>query len=237
MAKNKEATPHTYRKIFDFFNASVLHADCGEQCAPLNGGTPVCCDTENAIPIMQVAEWKHLRTRSKMWRNFKPHDAATLHITEELADSCKAAECRGVKKCERDNRSLACRTFPFFPYFSKDGEILGLSYYWSFEDRCWVISNLASVKQDFIDEFLKAFEILFADDQEERDVYVAYSATMRRVFSRWKRPIPLIGRNGDYHLIKPKGAGMKTVKAKKMPTFEPFTSKKAFKKAVKDAGW
>ena len=235
-AKKIDATPDTFRKVFEFFNASVMHADCGEQCAPLNGGTPVCCDTTNAIPIMQVSEWKHLRTRSNMWRSFKAHDAATLKITEELSSTCKAVECRGAANCERDNRSLACRTFPFFPYFTKEGKILGLSYYWNFEDRCWVISNMASVKQDFIDEFLRAFEILFEDDLEERQVYADYSANMRRVFSRWKRPIPVIGRNREYYLIKPKGTGIQVVTANKMPAFKPFTTKAAYKKAVKDAG-
>ena len=226
--------PYETKERAAIFDASVMPVDCGEKCAPLNGGIPVCCDTANAVPVMQVSEWKHLRTRSNMWRSFKAYDAATLKITKELDSSCKAAECRGAANCERDNRSLACRTFPFFPYFTKEGEILGLSYYWNFEDRCWVISNMALVQADFIDEFLRAYEILFADDPAEREVYVEHSSNMRRVFSRWKRPIPVIGRNREYYLVKPKGAGIQAVSANKMPTFEPFTSEAAYKKAVKE---
>jgi len=218
----KDATQGTYRTIFDFFDAPVMQVDCGKKCAPLNGGEPVCCDAHNAIPIVQKAEWKVLRARTKMWRAFKPFDATSQDIVDELSSSCKAVECRGARHCERDNRSLACRTFPFFPYFTKEGEILGLTYYWDFDDRCWVISNLAMVEQPFIDQFLEAYEILFADDPGERDVFVRYSATMRRVFSRKKRDIPVIGRGREYYLVKPKGAGIERVKAERMPAFPPF---------------
>ena len=173
---------------------------------------------------MQVAEWKQLKSQTKMWRRFKPYDAATEQIVEEIAESCKAVECRGARHCERDNRSLACRTFPFFPYFTKDGELLGLSVYWSFEDRCWVISNMASVEQKFIEQFLKAYRILFKDDPGEREVFVDYSATMRRVFSRWKRPIPVLSAKGEALLVLPKGGGIKKVALKKLPKFEPFLS-------------
>lgn len=235
MSKTKAATPDTFRKIFKFFNANVMHADCGEQCAPLNGGVPVCCDTENAIPVMQKAEWKHLRTRSKMWRKYKPDNAHAQKVVDELADSCKAAECRGAHRCERDNRSLACRTFPFFPYFTKDGKILGLAHYWSFEDRCWVISNMGGVTQDFVDEFIKAYKILFKADAEERQVFVDYSANMRRVFSRKKRPIYVIGRNLECYRIAPKGGGMEVLGADAFPSFEPFDSEASYKQAVKDS--
>ncbi len=236
MAKKKrEATRGTYRKIFDFFNAPVMHVDCGYKCAPLNGGEPVCCDTENAIPVVQMSEWKLLKSRTKMWRSFKAVDAAGRQVVEELDSTCKAVECQGARNCERDNRSLACRTFPFFPYITKEGEIIGLSYYWDFEDRCWVISNLELVEQPFIDEFLRAYETLFEDDPGEREVFVEHSANMRRVFSRWKRSIPVIGRNKEYFLIKPKGAGMDTITAAQLPMCEPFTSEAAYQKAIKEA--
>lgn len=225
MAKKKrEATPDTYHRIFEFFGAPVMQADCGQKCAPLNGGVPVCCDTQNAIPIMQVAEWRHLASRTKMWRGFKPRDAVSRKIVEDLSESCKAVECKGARHCERDGRSLACRTFPFFPYFTKDGEILGLSYYWTFEDRCWVISNLKGVEQTFIDQFLKAYAILFADDAEERRVFIDHSAAMRRVFSRWRRSIPVIGHDRQFYLVRPHNGGIDAVRADDLPTLAAFAA-------------
>lgn len=234
-SKKNQAKRGTYKRIFDFFNAPVMHVDCGYKCAPLNGGEPVCCSADNAIPVVQQSEWKLLRSRTDMWTGFKPNDAASRKIVEELDTSCKAIECKGARNCERDNRSLACRTFPFFPYIDKHGDIIGLSYYWDFEDRCWVISNMELVEQDFVDEFIRAYEILFDDDPGEYEVFCDHSASMRRVFSRWKRWFPVIGRDGDYFKVLPKGAGMKKIKAKDLPKLEPFTSDKAFAKAVREA--
>ena len=220
--KKREATPDTYREIFDFFDAPVTQVDCGKKCASLNEGAPVCCDTRNAIPIMHIAEWRHLKQRSDLWRGFKPFDSTSRKISDELHSSCKAVECKGALNCERDSRSLACRTFPFFPYFTKAGEILGLSHYWNFEDRCWMISNMAMVEQSFIDQFLKAYEILFEADPGERQVFVDHSASMRRVFSRWKRPIPVIGHDRQFYLVQPKDARILTVSAEDLPTLAAF---------------
>ena len=39
--------------------------------------------------------------------------------------------------------------------------MLGLSYYWEYEDKCWVISNLHLVTEEYKQQFLTAFEIIF----------------------------------------------------------------------------
>lgn len=223
--KDKErvgARPKTFRKIFDFFDASITKVDCGAKCAPLNDGTPVCCDIENAVPIVQVAEWKVLKSRTKMWKRYKPVCAVTRKMCAEISDHNKAIECRGAKHCERDNRSLACRTFPFFPYITREGEILGLTHYWTHEGQCWVMNNMQMVEQDFIDQCLKAYKILFKDDDEEYEVFLEHSASMRRVFSRKDRPIPVITPEKEYLLVLPKGAGVEKVDAAKIQGIVPF---------------
>lgn len=222
MTKPKEATPETYQNIYSFFDASVVDIDCGQKCKHLNGGVPVCCDTQNAVPIVQVAEWNALKQRTSMWRSFEPRCATTQDIVDTLHSSCKAVECRGAQHCERDNRSLSCRTFPFFPYFTNKDELIGLAYYWHFEDRCWVISNLAQVTPKFVQQFIEAYEILFNNDPAERDVLRRFSSTMRRVFSRWNRPFPIVDRNGGYLMIQPKSAGIHKVEANDLPRFEPY---------------
>ncbi len=222
MNETKEATPDTFQSIFDFFNAAVVDIDCGQKCKHLNGGTPVCCDTQNAVPIVQVAEWLALKQRTKMWRSFKPRCAVTRDIVANLHSSCKAVECRGAQHCERDNRSLSCRTFPFFPYFTNKDELIGLAYFWHFEDRCWVISNLSQVTPAFVHQFLAAYEILFDADPAEREVAQNFSATMRRVFSRWDRPFAIIDRDGGYLMVQPKGAGIHKIDAEALPRFEPY---------------
>ena len=57
---------------------------------------------------------------------------------------------------------MACRAFPFFPYFTRQKEFIGLSVYWVFEDRCWMISNMSLVEKPFVDDFVTTFEAIFA---------------------------------------------------------------------------
>ncbi|MCP4329027.1 MAG: hypothetical protein GY791_11385 [Alphaproteobacteria bacterium] len=225
-----------YAKIYRNFEAPVLRFDCGRMCAPLNDGEPVCCTADNAVPVVNKAEWKLLKKRTDLWHRFVPTDAAGREIVDGLAKSCLAIECKGARSCERENRSLSCRTFPFFPYITKEREFVGLAVYWTFEDRCWVISNLAKVDRKFVDEFVAAYEAVFRKDPEEFDVMRDWTATMRRVFSRWDRPIPVIARDGGWVRVLPHGGGIKKAKKKHLGKHWPFTSEKAYRRAVKEAG-
>ena len=81
---------------------------------------------------------------------------------------------------------------------------------------------MARVTPEFVSQFIAAYEILFEADPAERDVARNYSATMRRVFSRWNRPFAVVDRNGGFLEIKPKGAGIEKIDADALPCFEPF---------------
>jgi len=231
--KKPRQTQDTYRRIYTIFEAPVSKFDCGQYCAPLNGGTPVCCSTEDAIPVANKAEFNLLQSRSDLWSDFTPFDAPSRKVVEELADDCMAMECKGARHCERDNRSLACRAFPFFPYITKEGTILGLSYYWDFEDRCWVISHLEHVTTKFIRQCMAAFLTLMADDPEEFEVYKDQSADMRRVFSRWKQKIPVLTPEGDALNILPKGKGVQRLHT--FLTHGPYQSEEDYAKAVRES--
>lgn len=211
-----------YKRIFKNFTANVVPLDCGEKCRHLNGGIPVCCDVEQAVPIMDKSEFKLLRSRSDLWRKYRPPNEHGEELVESLHHDCVAAECKGAQFCERDNRSLSCRAFPFFPYITKEGDFIGMATYWTFEDRCWVISNMKKVTQEFITEFHDVYEHLFENKPDEFDVFKDYSATMRRVFSRWKRSIYIVDRDKNFHAIQPKGAGMEKVKKSQLPAFGPY---------------
>ena len=228
--------PDDYARIYRNFESPVMRFDCGRMCAPLNGGEPVCCSTENAVPVVNKAEWKLLKSRTDLWHKFVPRDAAGRDIVDELEKSCLAVECKGARHCERENRSLSCRTFPFFPYITKERKFIGLSVYWTFEDRCWVISNLRRVDRRFVDEFVAAYEAVFRADPHEFDVMRDWSATMRRVFSRWDRHIPVIGRDGRWLRVMPHGGKIKKAKKKHFIRHSPFTDEKTYRRAVKEAG-
>ncbi len=228
-------TSADFARIYEGFNASVSRFDCGRKCAPLNGGEPVCCSTQNAVPVAEKAEWDLLKSRTDLWHIFKPYDAPTRKIKEELPSTCRAIECKGARFCERDNRTIACRSFPFFPYINRKKEFIGLSVYWDFQDRCWMMSNMQIVDQKFIDEFCASFEAIFAKDKLEFDTFVDFSATMRRVFTRWQRKIPLLGRDGSFNVVMPGSAEVKSVEAAALPKMGPFKSEAAYRRAIKDA--
>ncbi len=202
-------TPKHYAEIYKTLQAPISKVyDCGSKCAPYNNGEPVCCTTGHAIPIVEHSEYKLLKSRTTMWKPFKPKDAAERAEVADLKGSdCRAVECNGARSCERDNRSMACRTFPFFPYFNPAGELVGLATYWTFEGQCWVISNLTIVEQPFVDEMMKAHELLFAADDQWRDTYKRQSATMRGVYSRKREKFPVIGRDGRYSWVLPNTGG------------------------------
>lgn len=211
-----------FRRVYANFTAPVSRFDCGKKCAPHNGGTPVCCSTEHAVPILDKWEYKLLRSRSDLWRPYKPTDRDGRLIVEDMHEECCAAECKGAAFCERDNRSLACRAFPFFPYITRAGEIVGLSYYWVFEDRCWVISNLEIATPEFVRECLAAYETVFAEDKLEFETNKDLSADMRRLFSRRNRIIPMIGRDGGQYVVEPRTHVIRPAKPGEFPRHGPY---------------
>jgi hypothetical protein len=217
-------TKALYERIYAGFQAPVSRYDCGAKCAPHNGGTPVCCSTDNAVPLVDKWEFGLLRSRSDLWRPYEPTDAAGREIVKDLHKDCRAVECKGAAHCERDNRSMSCRAFPFFPYMTRDDEIVGLAYFWAFEDRCWIVSNLQVVDKKFVRECLASYELLFAHDADERKANREEGAYMRRTFSRWNRLIPLIGREGELLAVEPYTHKIRPARIEEFPRHGPYKS-------------
>lgn len=211
-----------YESLYAGFESPVSKFDCGQYCAPHNNGQPVCCSTTHCIPVAPREEWKFLQTRSDLWHKYKPQTAGEKKLKDELPSDIFLIECKGAALCERENRSLSCRTFPFFPYITKDYGFVGLSYYWYFEDLCWVMSNLQVVEKPFLDEFVSTFELLFRKVPGELETFRDYSATMRRVFSRQKRTIPLIGRDGHYYEVVPSTGEVRPADVEKFAKHGPY---------------
>ena len=158
--------PADFATLYEGFNAPVSRFDCGRKCAPLNGGEPVCCSTQNAVPVVHKVEFDLLKTRTDLWSKFKPYDYATKQIVAELTSDCMAIHCKGARHCERDNRTIACRGFPFYPYLTRERQFVGVGTYWVFEDRCWMMSNLEIVDRAFVEQFIATYEALFVKDHE-----------------------------------------------------------------------
>lgn len=232
----KKMQPADFKTVYDRFQANISRFDCGRFCAPLNNGQPVCCDTAHAIPVVDKPEFQLLKSRTDLWSRFKPHDAIARKIVAELHKDCVAVECKGARFCERDNRTLACRAFPFYPYFTRTGELLGLGTYWIFADRCWLISNMQVVEREFVEEFIAAYEYVFARDEAERDAMKNHSANHRRIATRNNQPILLIGRTGGFLKIMPRTHQVRPATEKDLIRSGPYKNRRAYAAAVKEAG-
>lgn len=87
-----------YKKIFKILgDLTPLKADCGLLCER------ACCkgDLDTGMTLF-------------------PHEKTNLSVTK-TADGRNLAVCDG--NCDRNNRPLACRIFPFFPTISDNGKI------------------------------------------------------------------------------------------------------------------
>jgi len=99
-----------------------------------------------------------------------------------------------------------------------------------------MMSNMQVVDKKYVSEFVDTFEKIFAKDRSEFDTYVTFSASMRRVFSRWKRVIPLIGRDFTHSVIMPGTGEIKPIRPESYPKQGPFKSEAAYRRAIKAEG-
>jgi len=216
--------PDDFQALYSRFQKPITRLDCGSKCAPYNeNGVPFCCDTRHAVPTAYQAEWEYLREHTDLWR---PYDSGKPNENERLQQETPTGQvllaCLGAELCQRSFRSLVCRSFPFFPYFNEDCEFIGLSYYWEYEDRCWVISNLDAVTPEYRAEFIEAYDTLFERYPDEEENFSAHSYQLRLVFTQQRRRIPLLHRDGSAYKISPRTGKMQRTTPDQLPKFGPY---------------
>lgn len=211
--------------IYDHFTSPLSRYDCGKRCAPHNEGSqPFCCDTRHAVPTAYAVEWDHLRQNTRMWHPWQGEtEAETVRLAQETPPGQVLIECQGYLRCQRGFRSITCRAFPFFPYVDSRGDFLGLAYYWEYRERCWIISHLGDVTQEYIEEFFAAYERLFACLPEEKENFNAHSAEMRRIYTQSRRRIHILGRDGKAYAISPRREIVREIPFADLPSFGIYT--------------
>ena len=229
---SKKIKPQEIRNFYDSFNSPVAALDCGKKCSPHNeGGKPFCCDICHAVPTLYQSEWAYMQANTDLWQKWTaeactdtPEEAQAERdrLGAETPDTMVLVECLGPAHCQRDFRGLTCRQFPFFPYIDSQGNFLGLSYYWEFEEQCWVMSNLHVVTPEYIQEFIQAFEWIFERMPNEFYNYQVHSEVMRDEFNEKRRAVPLLHRNGHTYKISTHNEKMRRVDINKLPKFGPY---------------
>jgi hypothetical protein len=218
------------RDLYAGFSVPVTAQDCGQMCAPHNpSGKPFCCDICHAVPAAYKSEWNTLRTETDLWHPWREnecpeadHISQEAHLRSETPLGMRLLACLGPRACQRENRLLSCRQFPFFPYVTSDYRFLGLVYDWEFEPTCWVISNLGLVTAAYRQQFVETFDQLFAWFQDVFDSYATRSEELRSYFAGKRRRIPLLHREGGFHLLSPNSERIQPVEPSQLPKFGPF---------------
>ena len=214
--------------VYNAFNSAITKLDCGNKCAPHNpNGVPFCCDICHAIPAAYTSEWNHLRKTTNLWHTYRGDECAASDSSqagEVLADPSLppgmiSLACLGAKQCERPNRILSCRAFPFFPYISSDHRFLGLACEWEFESVCWVISNLGQVTKNYRGEFISTFDRLLATFDDVFESYEVHSQRLRAHFQSRKKRFPILHRNGHAYLVSPRNERIQKVDSSQLPRF------------------
>ena len=207
--------------LYTSFAAPATALDCGEKCAPHNDySVPFCCDSGQAVPAAYPSEWAYLQANTNLWHLWESDDEEhAVLLRQETPEGMALIACLGHEQCQRDYRSIACRSFPFFPYLIRSGEFIGLSYYWEYEDRCWLISHLDRVTRRYRDEFIQAYDTILAHHPQERENFKHYAEEMRQRFAQEKRSIPLLHRDGSIYAVSPQDEQLAPIRAEDLPKF------------------
>ena len=120
-------------------NKTPLKKDCGQVCEG------ACCKGDEETGMLLF-----------------PFEESCLTVTEK--DGVRLAVCQG--KCNRNERPLSCRIFPFFPYVTAEGKIKVIPDVRGVH-VCPLISNFRDVKFDkgFLYRVKKVGRLLYKDEE------------------------------------------------------------------------
>ena len=223
-----DLTPKDIRALYNAFDSPIAKLDCGQKCAPHNpNGVPFCCDICHAVPAAYDSEWIYLDATTDLWNTYRGDEcgasdsapAGRAATDLDLPAGMISLACLGPDRCQRPNRILSCRAFPFFPYISSDYRFLGLACEWEFESVCWVISNLSQVTDEYRAEFIRTFDYLLATFDDIFESYSIHSRKLRARYGSRKKRFPLLHRNGRAYLVSPISERMQRVEATRLPRF------------------
>jgi len=221
---SNQLSSNEFKTIYSEFSAPICALDCGQKCAPQNDwGIPFCCDIGHVVPTAYTAEWQYLRIHADLWNLWESeHPAEMARLQAETPDGQVLIACLGHQHCQRDFRSITCRAFPFFPYVTSAGILIGLSYYWVYEEYCWVISHLKQVTNQYRSQFFTIYEQIFENMPQELENFRYHSQAMRKIFQKMRRAIPLLHRNGLAYKITPHNERLRRVDIATFPKFGPY---------------
>lgn len=189
----KDLTEDEISYYYSLLTEEITNYDCGTLCKDDNGGVPFCCITENAVPLLFEKEFSLLESRSTLWSVWNPIEKDSKKLISDHDDEgtlfCK---CKGVQFCERENRSISCRTFPLEPYIDTRGVFVGLVFMQEFSKGCPLTKRDYDIRQEFIDQHFIFWEKLLFRRKREYDTYFDSSRSYRKKRTKTKKNFPIL---------------------------------------------
>jgi len=181
--------------FYSLLQEEITNYDCGTLCRDANGGVPFCCSVENAVPFLYKAEFSYLKKRTDLWKVWKPQTKQEKQLQKSHEDEHTIfCECKGVEFCERENRSISCRTFPLEPYIDKRGVFVGLVFMREFKHGCPLTQRVKDIRQEFIDANYLFWKKLMLRKPNEYETYRRSSIAYRKHRTKTKE---------DFHVFFP----------------------------------
>lgn len=189
-----------FMELYQILKSPICDFDCGELCSKSNNGVPICCETNVVIPVLYKAEYNYLCSKTELWKKFEPSCDEGRKIVEDCACDDMSAICKGYKHCERDYRSLVCRTFPFYPFIDETGVFVGLTYNYDFEGKCIIVGNYDIVSKVYIRELIEAWNYIFSLDEEEFEGHYNISREIEEKRKKQKKLLHILNIEGVIEL-------------------------------------
>jgi hypothetical protein len=183
MKKNsifKGLTEDEIAYYYTLLNEEITNFNCGTLCAPKNGGEPFCCKVENAVPFLYKEEFSYLQKQSDLWSVWEPKTKHEVKLKKDSeTEDTIFCKCKGVSFCERENRSISCRTFPLEPYIDRRDVFVGLVFMKEFTEGCPLTRRPKEIRQEFIDSHFVFWEKLILRKTDEFETYKKSSKSYR----------------------------------------------------------
>ena len=143
MKKMKDKYQKLYRKANRIIgDKTPLKKDCGQVCGA------ECCKGDDDTGMLLF-----------------PFEESVFRVDEK--DGVRLCVCQG--RCDRSERPLSCRIFPFFPYVTPDGKIKVIPDVRGI-NVCPLVSHFSEVRFDkgFLYRVKKVGRLLYADEECRR---------------------------------------------------------------------
>jgi hypothetical protein len=178
--RQKDPGSINWQALYKSFSAQVCSVNCGALCAPFNRGIPYCCKHRYQEPILFTGELAWLKTQTALWKHKPLNTRAHRRSAAAIEDYIKYAHCKGIEQCERKYRSLACRFFPFEPYFESGKKFAGLVFMYRAAKRCPLIDHpTIRINQRYINQAIQVWKKIFAAYPREMELYIHNSRGLR----------------------------------------------------------